>query len=63
MSDLFIRLRDLYRKEGGAFPDPILNLNWPYGLAHAPRPDELAREINGYTLENVTDPKDPSQAC
>ena len=35
MSDLFMRLRDLYRKEGGAFPDPILNLNWPYGLARS----------------------------
>jgi formate dehydrogenase major subunit len=61
MADLYIRLRDLYRKEGGAFPDPILNLNWPYELAHAPRPDELAREINGYALENVTDLNDASR--
>ena len=24
------RLKALYQKEGGAFPDAILNLNWPY---------------------------------
>ena len=27
------RLRELYKKEGGAFPDPILNLTWPYMIA------------------------------
>jgi len=62
MSDLFLRLRTLYRREGGAFPDPILNLNWPYELPEAPRPDELAKEINGYTVENITDPNDASKA-
>src|ERR1700744_5692835 len=30
MSELFTRLRDAYRKEGGKFPDPIVNLSWPY---------------------------------
>ena len=30
MSGIFHRLRALYRKEGGAFPDPILNLTWNY---------------------------------
>ena len=24
------KLRDMYRKDGGAFPEPILNLTWPY---------------------------------
>ena len=61
MSELFLRLRELYRNEGGAFPDPILNLNWPYALPEGPRPDELAKEINGYTVENITDPKDPTK--
>src|ERR1700723_2428849 len=26
MGQIFVRLRELYRKEGGAFPDPIRNL-------------------------------------
>src|SRR5215813_6076248 len=60
MSDLFLRLRQLYRKEGGAFPDPILGLHWPYKLADAPSPEEIAREVNGYVVEDITDPKDAS---
>ena len=55
MAGIHNRLKALYIKEGGAFPDPIVNLNWPYELAEAPRPDELAREINGYTLADVKD--------
>jgi formate dehydrogenase major subunit len=63
MADLHLRLRELYRREGGAFPDPILNLHWPYQIAHTPRPDELAREINGYTVEAIPDPADPSRVA
>ncbi len=56
MAGIHTRLKALYEKEGGAFPDPILNVNWSYAVPDAPRPDELAREINGYTLEKITDP-------
>jgi formate dehydrogenase major subunit len=55
MTGIHTRLRDLYRKEGGAFPDPILNLNWPYAYPESPRPDELAQEISGYTLKPIKD--------
>jgi formate dehydrogenase major subunit len=61
MAALYARMKRLYQQEGGAFPDPILNLNWPYALAEEPTPDELAKEINGYTLEPITDPADPSK--
>ena len=61
MARLFLRLRDLYRKEGGAFPDPIVNLNWPYAQPEAPSPVELAKEMNGYAVEDVPDPKDPTK--
>jgi formate dehydrogenase-N alpha subunit len=61
MANIFLRLRDLYRKEGGAFPDPILNLTWPYKIPHAPSPEELAMEYNGKALEDLTDPKDPTK--
>ena len=30
VAQIFLRVRDLYKKEGGKFPDPILNLTWPY---------------------------------
>jgi formate dehydrogenase major subunit len=58
MAGIFLRLRDKYRKEGGAFPDPILNLTWPYRDPHDPAPDEVAREYNGKALADLADPKD-----
>jgi formate dehydrogenase major subunit len=61
IAELFTRLRALYRKEGGAFPDPILNLTWDYRNPAAPTPDELAREYNGRALADLTDPKDPTK--
>jgi formate dehydrogenase major subunit len=57
VGDLFLRLRSLYQKEGGAFPDPILKLTWPYRIPRAPAPDELAREFNGWAVIDVPDPK------
>jgi len=61
MAQLWNRLKALYQKEGGAFPDPIVKLNWPYKDAADPKPDEIAREMNGYALETVNDPNDPAK--
>jgi len=61
MGQLFMRVRELYRKDGGAFPDPILNLTWPYLIPHSPSPEEIAQEVNGKALADVTDPKDPKK--
>ena len=56
MNQIFYRVQRLYRREGGAFPDPILRLSWDYGFR---MPDgelrqmdihAVAREINGYFL-------------
>ena len=38
----------LYPKEGGTFPDPILNLSWHVPIPTSPSPEELAKEFNGY---------------
>jgi formate dehydrogenase major subunit len=56
VADIFLKVRELYKKEGGKFPDPILNLTWPYTR---PQPSlaELAKEVNGKALEDLTDPK------
>ena len=59
IAELFTRLRTMYRKDGGAFPDPVLNLTWPYVRPQSPSAEELAREYNGKALADVTDPKDP----
>lgn len=58
MSALFLRLRELYATEGGAFPEPIVNLSWPYANAH-PTPEELAREYSGKALVDLADPLNP----
>ncbi|ONG54261.1 formate dehydrogenase-N subunit alpha [Pseudoroseomonas deserti] len=61
MAQIFLRMRELYRKEGGAFPDPILNLSWQYHNPGEPEPEELAKEINGRALTDLRDPADPSR--
>lgn len=61
MARLFLKLRALYQKEGGAFPDPILNLSWNYLHPEEPSPVELAKEYNGKALTDLTDPKDPTK--
>jgi formate dehydrogenase major subunit len=61
MAQLGQRLNALYQKEGGAFPDPIVNLTWNYKDPGDPTPEELARELNGSVLEDVPDPNDATK--
>jgi formate dehydrogenase major subunit len=63
MGQIFVRLRELYRKEGGAFPDPILNLTWDYANPNEPTPAELAREMNGRALTDLHDPTDKAKVA
>ena len=61
MSELYLKLRELYEKEGGAFHEPLMNLHWPYHNPADPTPDELAREYNGYALADIMDPADKTR--
>jgi len=61
MGELYTRLRALYKSDGGAYPDPIVNLYWPYLVPKSPSPDELAKEYSGRALKELTDPKNPTQ--
>jgi len=61
MAQIQLRLKALYEAEGGAFADPITRLYWPYGDAGDPQPDEIAKEVNGYVVEDVPDPTDPAK--
>ncbi len=56
MSELFLRLRQRYQAEGGAYPDAIMNISWPYKIPEEPSPEELAKEMNGWAVADVTDP-------
>ncbi len=61
MATLYMRLRALYEKEGGAFPDPIVNLWWPYNNPENPTAEELAKEYSGKALVDLVDPNDPTR--
>ena len=55
MNDLFTRVRALYVKQKGAFPDPILNLKWDYETKGKVGIHKVAKEINGYFLEDIAE--------
>ena len=61
MAQIHLKLKQLYQEEGGKFPDPILNLHWPYADPTDPKADEIARELNGYAVETLRDPNDPTK--
>ncbi len=52
LADLFLRVRKLYEAEGGKFPDPIMDLTFPYREPAKPEFDEIAREVNGRDLKS-----------
>ncbi len=61
INELYFRVKDLYLKEGGKFPAPIVNLSWSYGkpghdgkLGHIDV-RKIALEINGYFTADVYD--------
>ena len=57
LARIFLKTRELYQKEGGKFPDPILAVNWAYTTPGNPSLAEVAKEINGKALQDVTDEK------
>ncbi|MBN2099485.1 MAG: molybdopterin-dependent oxidoreductase, partial [Dehalococcoidia bacterium] len=52
MIRLFKRIRALYEKEGGVFPDPVVNMSWDY--SDEEKADVIAREMNGFAVEDFT---------
>src|SRR5271157_4460999 len=55
LAQIFLKVRELYKKEGGKFPDPILNATWSYTDPLNPSLAEVAKEINGKALADFTD--------
>jgi formate dehydrogenase major subunit len=50
-AEIFLRVKALYQKEGGKFPDPIMAMTMDYKDPHKPDFEELAKEINGKDLK------------
>jgi formate dehydrogenase major subunit len=61
VAGLYTRLRRLYETDGGAYPDPVVKLAWPYAKREEPTPEELAREYSGRALADVYDPNDKTK--
>jgi formate dehydrogenase major subunit len=57
VAQIFLRIRDLYKKEGGKFPDPILNCSWSYTNPEHPSLAEVAKELNGKAVGDLKDDK------
>lgn len=58
LARIFLAVRDLYRKEGGALPEAVLNVDWSYTNPAVPDLSDVLKEINGRALEDLHDPKD-----
>ena len=63
--ELFQKIKAFYAKEGGALPEQLTNLTWNYGFKRADGTIKsidihaVAKEINGYFLEDVEDKPKP----
>jgi formate dehydrogenase major subunit len=57
LARIFLKVRDQYKKEGGKFPDPILNTSWAYTTPLNPSLTEVAKELNGKALADLKDDK------
>jgi formate dehydrogenase major subunit len=56
VAQIFLKVRDLYKKDGGKFPDPILKLTWGYTTPNSPSLAEVLKELNGKALADLEDP-------
>jgi formate dehydrogenase major subunit len=57
LARIFLKVRELYQKEGGKFPDAILGTSWAYSNPISPSLTEVAKEINGKALADLHDDK------
>ncbi|MGL4667730.1 MAG: molybdopterin dinucleotide binding domain-containing protein, partial [Saezia sp.] len=55
IAEMFLKVRELYAKEGGTCAEQVLNLAWNYSQPHHPGSDEVAKEMNGRALVDITD--------
>ena len=57
LARIFLKIRELYQKNGGKFPDPIMHATWGYTNPLNPSLTEVAKEINGKAFADLKDDK------
>jgi formate dehydrogenase major subunit len=57
VSRIFLKVRDLYQKERGKFPEGPLSVSWAYTNPYNPSLSECAKELNGKALADLVDEK------
>jgi formate dehydrogenase major subunit len=53
---IFLKIRELYERDGGVHAEPIRHLNWWYSNPTEPSLDEVCKEINGWAVQEVRNP-------
>jgi len=61
VSRIFLKVRDLYQKEGGKFAQGPLSISWAYTNPYNPSLSECAKELNGKALADIEDEKTKQQ--
>ncbi len=55
LAGLYHRLRQMYGSEGGKGVEPLLKMGWHYERPDHPESEEVAKDSNGYALEDLYD--------
>src|SRR5207253_588563 len=55
LSRILLAVRELYRKEGGALPEQVLNVTWNYSNPINPDLAEVLKEVNGKAITDLKD--------
>ena len=61
LARVFLAVRDLYKREGGALPEQVLSVSWPYTNPVSPDLGEVLKEMSGKALADIPDPKDKAK--
>ena len=61
MAQIYLRLKALYQKEGGRSPSRSSTSTGATRTRTSRHREELAKELNGSALDDITDPNDPTK--
>jgi formate dehydrogenase major subunit len=61
LARIFLAVRELYKKEGGALPEQLTKVSWSYANPLSPDLSEVLKEMNGKALQDLHDPKDKTK--